>query len=112
MTGVLAEGEAWLSRTGGIGGLSGSDVVLSGPTEGEDWDEQYQHLATMTHSYCCTHQQDDFGLLRYDLKVDESVVVRSQVTSHLLTSNVQTNSWCYRHQPEIADNRISKFMLS
>ena len=37
---VLAEGEAWLSRTGGIDGLSGSDIVLSGPTEGEDWDEQ------------------------------------------------------------------------
>ena len=35
---ILAEGEAWLSRTGGIGGLSGSDIVLSGPTEGEDWD--------------------------------------------------------------------------
>ena len=40
VTGVLAEGETWLSRTGGIGGLSGSDVVLSGPTEGEDWNEQ------------------------------------------------------------------------
>ena len=39
VTGVLAEGETWLSRTGGIGGLSGSDIVLSGPTEGEDWDE-------------------------------------------------------------------------
>ena len=37
---VLAEGETWLSRTGGIGGLSGSDIVLSGPTEGEDWNEQ------------------------------------------------------------------------
>jgi len=32
-----AEGETWLSRTGGIGGLSGSDIVLSGRTEGEDW---------------------------------------------------------------------------
>ena len=48
---VLAEGEAWLSRTGGIGGLSGSDIVLSGPTEGEDWNEQYQQVAT--HSHCC-----------------------------------------------------------
>ena len=48
--GVLTEGEAWLSRTGGIGGLSGSDIVLSGPTEGEDWDEQYQQVAT--HSHC------------------------------------------------------------
>ena len=37
---VLAEGEAWLARTGGIGGLSGSDIVLSGPTQGEDWDKQ------------------------------------------------------------------------
>ena len=46
---VLAEGEAWLSRTGGIGGLSGSDIVLSGPTEGEDWDEQYQQMATCRH---------------------------------------------------------------
>ena len=30
--GVLFEGETWLSRTGGIGGISGSDIVLSGPT--------------------------------------------------------------------------------
>ena len=37
---VLVEGETWLSRTGGIGGLSGSDIVLSGLTEGEDWNEQ------------------------------------------------------------------------
>ena len=37
---VLPEGETWLSRTGGIGGLSGSDIVLSGLTEGEDWNEQ------------------------------------------------------------------------
>ena len=36
---VLAEGEAWLTRTGGVGGFSG-DVVLSGPTQGEDWDKQ------------------------------------------------------------------------
>ena len=35
--GVLIEGETRLTRTGGIGGLSGSDVVLSGPTLGEDW---------------------------------------------------------------------------
>ena len=47
---VLTEGETWLSRTGGIGGLSGSDIVLSGPTEGEDWNEQYQQGAT--HSHC------------------------------------------------------------
>ena len=37
---VLAEGEAWLARTGRVGGLSGSDIVLSGPTLGEDWDQQ------------------------------------------------------------------------
>ena len=37
---VLAEGEAWLARTGGIGGFSGSDIVLSGPTQGENWDKQ------------------------------------------------------------------------
>ena len=41
---VLIECEARLSRTGGIGGFSGSDIVLSGPTEGEDWDEQYQQV--------------------------------------------------------------------
>ena len=38
--GVLIEGETRLSGTGGIGGLSRFDVVLSGPTEGEDWDQQ------------------------------------------------------------------------
>ena len=37
---VLAEAKAWLARTGGFGGLSGSDIVLSGPTQGEDWDKQ------------------------------------------------------------------------
>ena len=45
---VLAEGETWLSRAGGSG-LSGSDIVLSGPTEGEDWNEQYQQVATHRH---------------------------------------------------------------
>ena len=40
VTDVLAEGEAWLSRTGSEAGLSGSDIVLSGPTQGEDWDQQ------------------------------------------------------------------------
>ena len=52
--GVLVECEAWLSRTGGIGGISGSDIVVSGPTEGEDWDEQYQHVATHRHRYVLT----------------------------------------------------------
>ena len=47
---VLAESEAWLSRTGGIGGLSGSDIVLRGPTEGKDWDEQYEQVAAHRHS--------------------------------------------------------------
>ena len=38
---VLAKGEAWLlTRTGGVGGLSGSDIVLSGPTQGENWNKQ------------------------------------------------------------------------
>ena len=39
---VLAEGEAWLSRTGGIGRLmiSGSDIVFSSPTQGKDCDKQ------------------------------------------------------------------------
>ena len=30
---ILAEGEAWLTRTGGIGELIGSDIVVSGPTQ-------------------------------------------------------------------------------
>ena len=38
--GVLIEGETRLIRTGGIGGLGGCDIVLSGPTVGEDWDQQ------------------------------------------------------------------------
>ena len=33
---VLAEGEAWLTRTDSEAGLSGSDIVLSDPTQGED----------------------------------------------------------------------------
>ena len=37
---VLIEGETRLSGTGGIGGLSGFHIVLSGPTEGKDWDQQ------------------------------------------------------------------------
>ena len=53
---ILIESEAWLSRTGGIGGFSGSDIVLSGPTEGQDWDEQYQQVATYSHS--STRKQD------------------------------------------------------
>ena len=36
--GVVIAGMTRLSGTGGIGGLSGCDVILSGPTEGEDWD--------------------------------------------------------------------------
>ena len=40
MTGVLIEGETRLSGTGGIGGLRGSDIVLSGPTQREGRDDQ------------------------------------------------------------------------
>ena len=38
--GVVIEGETRLSGTGGIGGLSGCDIVLSGRREREDWDQQ------------------------------------------------------------------------
>ena len=58
--GILVEGETWLSRTGGIGGLSGSDIVLSGPTEGEDWDEQYQQVA-----HCSTREQELVTLMNH-----------------------------------------------
>ena len=34
--GVVIDGEAWLMRTSGIGGFSGSDVEHSGPTQGEE----------------------------------------------------------------------------
>ena len=37
--GIVIEGETRLSGTGGIGGLGGCDIILSGPTEGEDWDQ-------------------------------------------------------------------------
>ena len=40
LIGVVIEGVTRLSGTGGIGGLSGCDIVLSGPTEGKDWDQQ------------------------------------------------------------------------
>ena len=36
---VLAESEAWLARTRSIGGLSGSYIVLNGPTQGENLDK-------------------------------------------------------------------------
>ena len=38
--GVVIEGVTRLSGTGGISGLGGCDVELSGLTEGEDWDQQ------------------------------------------------------------------------
>ena len=38
--GVVIEGVTRLSGTGDIGGLGGCDVVLSGPTEGEEWSQQ------------------------------------------------------------------------
>ena len=47
--GVLIEGETRLTRTGGIGGLSGSDVVLSGLTLGDDCDQQKQQLTARNH---------------------------------------------------------------
>ena len=37
---VLIEGETRLSGTGGVGGLSGFDIVLGVPTEGKNWDQQ------------------------------------------------------------------------
>ena len=40
MDGILIEGETQLSGTGGIGGLRGSDIVLSGPTQREAGDDQ------------------------------------------------------------------------
>ena len=38
--GVVIEGMIRQSGTGGIGGLGGCDIVLSGPTDGENWDQQ------------------------------------------------------------------------
>ena len=38
--GVVIEGVTRLSGTGGIGGLGGCDIILSSPTEGEEWDQQ------------------------------------------------------------------------
>ena len=35
---VLAKSEAWLTRTG-TGRLCGPDIVLSGPTQEEDWEQ-------------------------------------------------------------------------
>ena len=40
MIGVVIESETWLIGTGGIGRLSGCDIVLGGHTEGEDLDQQ------------------------------------------------------------------------
>ena len=37
---VVFEGVTRLSGAGGIGGLSGCDIILSGPTEGEEWEQQ------------------------------------------------------------------------
>ncbi len=72
---VLSEGETWLNRTGGIGGLSGSDIVLSGPTEGEDWDEEYQQMAT--HSHGCkdkNRRNPAYDSLRTRLNVNRNLV--------------------------------------
>ena len=46
--GVVIKGVTRLSGTGGIGGLSGSDIILSGPTKREDWDQQYSSRWTHT----------------------------------------------------------------
>ena len=39
MIDIVIEGVTRLTGTGGIGGLSGCDIILSGPTEGEDWNQ-------------------------------------------------------------------------
>jgi len=57
VTDVLAEGETWLSRTGGISGLSGSDVVLSGPTEGEE-QRQAKELHYLHTSFSSTNMNE------------------------------------------------------
>ena len=44
---VLAEGETWLTRTGGVGGLHWSDIVLSGPTEIGGREEQNQYVGNV-----------------------------------------------------------------
>jgi len=85
---ILIESGARLSRTGGIGGLSGSDIVLSGPTEGEDWDEQYEQVAT--HSHCCTHthntgQADAMHYLIIDTQLEQRL---NSTTIAILTDNL------------------------
>ena len=37
LIGVVIDGETRLSGTGGIGGLSGCNIVPSGSREGENW---------------------------------------------------------------------------
>ena len=37
---VLAEGKAWLARTGGAGWFSGSDIVFIGSKHCRDWGKQ------------------------------------------------------------------------
>ena len=39
MIDIVIESVTRLTGTGGIGGLSGRDIILSGPTEGEDWNQ-------------------------------------------------------------------------
>ena len=57
--GVVIEGVTRLSRTGGIGGLSGCDIVFSGPTEREEWSQQKQKADT--HSHCCGNKTSIFS---------------------------------------------------
>ena len=75
--GVLVEGETWLSWRGGIGGLSGSDIVLSGPTEGEDWDKQYQQVAT--HNHWSPHEQE---LLMLIISAENQVSYTMSIYKH------------------------------
>ena len=54
VTDVLIEGETWLSRTGGISGLSGSHIVHIGPTVTEEKIEPNK-LHYLHHSHTCIY---------------------------------------------------------
>ena len=81
VTAVLVEGETWLSRTGGIGGLSGTDIELSGPTEGQDWDEQYQQVAT--HNHCSTHEKELLALMNLCKYSDDELITAAEESSQI-----------------------------
>ena len=59
--GVVIEGETQLTGTEGVGGLGRCDIILSGPTEREDWNHHQQQLDT--HSHCCIKKKNPFNLL-------------------------------------------------